>query len=116
MSQCECKFCSYYREYQKMIQHVPEEHRAFFNDLYERAEMTEFELEHAQSVIDGSWPSADEYISSARGKQFPVINIKCETQNNGITGTTSLNVLRVEAEDDGSYTVVTDHWSRDSQS
>lgn len=47
----------------------------------------------------------------------PTIHIKCETTSSHgdgpldrITGSTHLNVVRVEHEDDGSYTVVTDHW------
>ncbi len=40
----------------------------------------------------------------------PKINIECETRNNGITGSTSLEVIRVEQEDDGSWTAVTNHW------
>lgn len=40
----------------------------------------------------------------------PKVNIKCETDNGFITGTTTLNVIRVEREDDGSFTAVTDHW------
>ena len=40
----------------------------------------------------------------------PVIRILCETTSDGVIGTTSLNVVRVEREDDGSFTAVTDHW------
>lgn len=40
----------------------------------------------------------------------PVIQIKCETRDGVLVGTTSLPVVRVDIEDDGSYTVVTDYW------
>lgn len=40
------------------------------------------------------------------------IHIKCETTDGQVTGTTSLNVIRVEDNDDGSLTAVTDHWPR----
>lgn len=40
----------------------------------------------------------------------PEINIKCEIVEDGIIGSTYLEVLRVETEDDGSFTVVTNHW------
>lgn len=43
-------------------------------------------------------------------KPIPNINIKCETKDNDCIGTTFLNVVRIEREDDGSLTVVTDHW------
>lgn len=41
---------------------------------------------------------------------FPRINVKCETVNDGITGSAFLKVIRVEQEDDGSLTAVIDHW------
>ena len=39
---------------------------------------------------------------------LPRINVKCETVDNGITGSTYLEVIRVEQEDDGSLTAVID--------
>lgn len=41
---------------------------------------------------------------------LPKLNIKCETTEGTITGTTYLNVVRVEAQDDNSFTAVTDFW------
>lgn len=41
---------------------------------------------------------------------LPKINIKCECVDGIVHGSTYLNVVRVEKEDDGSFTVVTDHW------
>lgn len=41
---------------------------------------------------------------------LPKVNIRCQTTSDGITGTTYLNVIAVEQEDDGSITAVTDHW------
>lgn len=41
----------------------------------------------------------------------PKINIRCEIKSEyGVSGTTRLNVVRVEMEDDGSFTAVTDYW------
>ena len=37
---------------------------------------------------------------------LPRINVKCETVDNGIAGSTYLEVIRVEQEDDGSLTAV----------
>lgn len=42
--------------------------------------------------------------------QTPKINIRCETKSDWLIGTTTLNVIRVEREDDGSFTAVTNHW------
>lgn len=41
---------------------------------------------------------------------IPRLNIRCETTDGKITGTTSLPVIRVEVADDGSFTAVTDYW------
>lgn len=41
---------------------------------------------------------------------IPKINIRCEIRVSGIIVTTTLNVIRIEKEDDGSYTAVTDYW------
>jgi hypothetical protein len=46
----------------------------------------------------------------AEGASLPSINIRCETTCDGVMGTTTLNVVRVEREDDGSLTAVTDYW------
>lgn len=42
----------------------------------------------------------------------PIVgSIKCETDwGNGVKAATTLNVVRVEREDDGTFTIVTDHW------
>jgi hypothetical protein len=42
----------------------------------------------------------------------PTINVKCETSDGIVHGSTYLNVTRVEREDDGSLTAVTDHWPK----
>lgn len=44
----------------------------------------------------------------------PRLNIMLETRDGCITGTTNLNVLRVDAEDDGSFTAVSDYWPGDA--
>ena len=50
------------------------------------------------------------------GTPLPRINVKCETVDNGIAGSTFLKVIRVEQEDDGSLTVVIDHWPQQEAS
>lgn len=45
--------------------------------------------------------------------EAPAVNIRCELDaGHGIGASTSLRVVRVEREDDGSLTAVTDHWPR----
>ncbi len=46
--------------------------------------------------------------SSVRIVEPPRVNIKCESKDGTVTGSTYLNVTRVEPEDDGSFTAVTD--------
>jgi hypothetical protein len=41
---------------------------------------------------------------------LPTVNVRCETTNGSLQGVTYLNVIRVELEDDGSLTAVTNHW------
>lgn len=41
--------------------------------------------------------------------EVPAINIRCE-RSDGATRSAYLNPVRVELEDDGALTVVTDHW------
>jgi hypothetical protein len=50
------------------------------------------------------------------GTPLPRINVKCETVDNGIAGSVFLKVIRVEQEDDGSLTVVIDHWPQQEAS
>lgn len=47
--------------------------------------------------------------------ETPKLNIRCETTDGVLTGTTYLDVIRVEPEDDGSFTAVTSHWPLDSE-
>ena len=53
-------------------------------------------------------------VTRAQASGVPVINIRCETVSDGIKGSTYLNVIGVEQEDDSSFTVVTDHWPKSS--
>lgn len=49
-------------------------------------------------------------------KITPVVNVMCETVDTGVTGTTRLDVKRVELQDDGSFTAVVDHWPHRGES
>lgn len=50
-------------------------------------------------------------IEALKGK-VPKVNILCETKEDGIIGTTFLDVVRVRKEDDDSITAVTNHWPK----
>jgi chromosome segregation ATPase len=78
------------------------------------ARIAELEAEIAQR--DSSWAShlAGDLIAAGESapdpRAIPRLNIKLEYRGGGISGTRSLDVIRVEAEDDGSFTAVSDYW------
>ena len=61
-------------------------------NLHERSEQLEESLEGYQKA------------------ELPVIHATFEISDNNVTGSTNASVKRVEANDDGSFTVVIDHW------
>lgn len=74
---------------------------------YDRAR----ETSRRQSAVDLLLSLGYTFHDGAWHRQSaPKINILCETKSSGITGSTYLNVVRVDPEDDGSWTAVTDHW------
>lgn len=58
------------------------------------------------------WKAMLAAAPSAQGQPTtPVLNIRCESVSpDGVKGSTYLPVVRVEAEDDGSFTAVTNYW------
>jgi hypothetical protein len=56
-------------------------------------------------IKDGGTKSTESDCSG-----LPRVNIRCECSDGIVHGSTSLNVVRVEQEDDGTFTAVTDHW------
>ena len=95
-----------------------------------RAEIIEQEDSDGRFAAVGCWEcgagsrqhyfigdDARDHVASAWNKRaqasgVPVINIRCETVSDGVKGSTYLNVIGVEQEDDSSFTVVTDHWPK----
>jgi hypothetical protein len=96
---------------------APAEAAARTAELYIRgllSRIAELEAEIAQR--DSSWAShlAGDLIAAGESapdpRAIPRLNIKLEYRGGGISGTRSLDVIRVEAEDDGSFTAVSDYW------
>jgi hypothetical protein len=56
----------YGREVQDHLSKIPESERKFFEDLYEKMCNIDMDLNHTRCIIDGSWPTADDYIYGAR--------------------------------------------------
>lgn len=65
---------------------------------------------HGASGFDVFVKELSRALSAQAAQGEPKVNIKAETCSNGVTGTTYLNVVRIEVEDDGSLTAVTDAW------
>lgn len=63
---CQCKVCTYYHQFQAELAKLPEANRPFFEQLYENYAMQGADLNYANAVISGAWPSADEVIACAR--------------------------------------------------
>jgi hypothetical protein len=64
------------------------------------------------SKIDLMFKSDPDWIEPLYRASVPVIHIKCETSitETPWVGSKSLDVIRVEGNDDGSWTAVTDYW------
>ena len=74
--------------------------------------LSDADARRLQSACCGNGTFDGPTSSAGDGTPLPRINVKCETVDNGITGSAFLKVIRVEQEDDGSLTVVIDHWPR----
>ncbi len=76
-----------------------DDHNQVRNELLDEIGRLNFELAASRSSLPG----------------LPKINIACEVISNGAVGSTYLNVVRVEQEDDGSFTAITDHWPANAE-
>ena len=64
--QCNCRVCDRHDQFIKDLEKIPEEHRAFVQDLYDQLVDVEMDLNYYQCIVNGSWPNADEVIKSYR--------------------------------------------------
>lgn len=81
---CECEICKYRREFEQHISTVPEPAKQFFDDMYDLLFHAQFELDHAEAVISGDWPGADEYIAAIRACRTDKQKESDETSNTGV--------------------------------
>jgi hypothetical protein len=63
---CECELCQYIREFEKHLEHVPDEHKEFFNNLLEMYLDVDMDKDYYRCIVEGSWPTADEIIAQYR--------------------------------------------------
>lgn len=63
---CECSICQQITEFYKYLETVPNDSKPYFLDLYDALIEASSDLEYYKSIIDGSWPNADEVIERFR--------------------------------------------------
>lgn len=63
---CDCKVCQYSREFEAELALLPEANRPFFEKLFENYSNKCSDLNHAEAILEGSWPESDEIIAGAR--------------------------------------------------
>lgn len=76
---CNCDLCNFLREYREHLSHVPEEHRPFFEELMDMYLGQGEDYDVAQAIIDGSWPTADEWIKDKRVQRALKMSEKLKT-------------------------------------
>jgi hypothetical protein len=63
---CDCQNCLDSREFDVRLAELPEHLRAYFAEQRENFALQGADLSHANAVIEGSWPSADDTIAGSR--------------------------------------------------
>lgn len=66
---CNCKVCQFAKQVDGAMAGTYDEMRDMIAELYLRLVHAEMDRDVAESVIDGSWPSAAEVIRYARRRQ-----------------------------------------------
>lgn len=61
---CDCDLCKRHRKFEKFLKKYPfsQEDKKFLDKLYEDLNMTEFELDYREAILDGSWPQAKKIL------------------------------------------------------
>ena len=63
---CECEVCQLSRKVHEKLELLPEDQRAFWEEMYDALVHAEFDRDYYRSVIDGSWPNSDLVIERVR--------------------------------------------------
>ena len=70
---CECPRCLDSREFAARLAELPEHQRAYFAAQRENYALQGADLDHANAVIEGSWPSADDIIAGSRAARAEML-------------------------------------------
>lgn len=67
---------------------------------------------YSMATVNALIKARDDEIAELRAQisNSPQLHIRCETREPGLIGSATLDVARVEKNDDGSYTAVTHYW------
>lgn len=65
---CDCDVCKLSRKVREKLELMPEDQRGFWEEFYDNFIHVEFDRDYYKSVIDGSWPNADNVIENARSR------------------------------------------------
>lgn len=63
---CQCRICDRHRKFKAWLATIPETSKEFANDLMTELDHAEDDANYWHSIVDGSWPSADEVIERKR--------------------------------------------------
>jgi hypothetical protein len=64
---CDCIECQYREELQTHLDAIPEEHRKFFDNLYEMYYQASFDAEYYRLIVNGQYPNSQEILEAHRG-------------------------------------------------
>jgi hypothetical protein len=65
---CECKLCIRTKKFRASLEKIPESEREFWIGLHDDLYHVEVDRDYYKSIVDGSWPNADEVISNNRSR------------------------------------------------
>lgn len=63
---CKCDICNRGRAVRDRLALLPESERSFWENIYDDVLHLELDLGYYKSIVDGSWPGADEVIAGRR--------------------------------------------------
>ncbi len=69
---CDCQFCIDYKRFNIVLPLVPEEHREWFESIFDVLWNTQEELDYKNCILDGSWPQSvkilEHHLTNAKAK------------------------------------------------
>jgi|SRR6185437_12581966 len=81
---CDCQFCIDYKRFQVVLPLVPEEHREWFESIFDALWNISEDLSYKKAILDGSWPGAVEILEHrlANARKINEVNKLADTPLN----------------------------------